>query len=210
MSREIGGQLSPGERSHPCPRQSEDLAKQFKRKEPLVVLVRLTEKPIRPRRFVMQMVRVRPRELVDAACPRPPRLHLYRGRSRSNWDAVTKAIQRASGTTGWHRHDLRRTGATMLGELGETTDIIEAAFNHANIRSPLAATYNRCRYRPQVAKALQRLADKLDEIEAAGPHAAEVKPLAPLEDKGEDGPPASRPAARRSRSPGAQTALALD
>jgi integrase len=91
-----------------------------------------------------------------------------------NWDIETKAIQRASGTAGWTRHDLRRTGATMLGEMGELPDIVEAALNHVSIRSPLAATYNRSRYRPQVAAALQRLADALDGIEAG---AAAVVPL---------------------------------
>ena len=88
------------------------------------------------------------------------------GASLSNWDRETKALQVASGTGGWTRHDLRRTGATMLGEMGELPDIIEAALNHVSIRSPLAATYNRSRYRPQVAAALQRLADALDGIEA--------------------------------------------
>jgi integrase len=83
-----------------------------------------------------------------------------------NWDRETKALQEASGTEGWTRHDLRRTGATMLGEMGVLPDIIEAALNHVSIRSPLAATYNRSRYRPQVAEALQRLADALDGIEA--------------------------------------------
>jgi integrase len=84
----------------------------------------------------------------------------------SNWDRETKVLQEASGTEGWTRHDLRRTGATMLGEMGELPDIIEAALNHVTIHSPLAATYNRSRYRPQVAAALQRLADALDGIEA--------------------------------------------
>jgi integrase len=88
------------------------------------------------------------------------------GEKLGNWDRHTKAIQKASGTEGWTRHDLRRTGATMLGEMGELPDIIEAALNHTSIRSPLAATYNRSRYRPQVAVALQRLADALDGIEA--------------------------------------------
>jgi integrase len=91
-----------------------------------------------------------------------------------NWDRETKTIQAASGTADWHRHDLRRTGATMLGEMGELPDIIEAALNHVAIRSALAATYNRARYRPQVAAALQRLADALDGIEAG---AAAVVPL---------------------------------
>lgn len=89
------------------------------------------------------------------------------GGALSNWDRTTKRLQRESGTAGWTRHDLRRTGATMLGEMGELPDIIEAALNHISIRSALAATYNRSRYRPQVATALQRLADALDEIEAA-------------------------------------------
>jgi integrase len=97
-----------------------------------------------------------------------------RGGMRTHWDRESKEIMAASGTAGWHRHDLRRTGATMLGELGIEPHIIEAALNHTSIHSPLAATYNRARYRPQVADALQRLADALDGI-AAG--SATVVPL---------------------------------
>lgn len=93
------------------------------------------------------------------------------GTGLANWHKAQGGIDAETGTTGWTRHDLRRTGATMLGDLGETPDIIEAALNHASIRSPLAATYNRSRYRPQVATALQRLADALDGIEAG---AAEI------------------------------------
>jgi integrase len=88
------------------------------------------------------------------------------GAPLGNWDRETKVLQEASGTEGWTRHDLRRTGATMLGNMGELPDIVEAALNHVSIRSALAATYNRSRYRPQVAAALQRLADALDGIEA--------------------------------------------
>jgi integrase len=88
------------------------------------------------------------------------------GAALGNWDRETKSIQEQSGSEGWTRHDLRRTGATMLGEMRELPDIVEAALNHASIRSQLAATYNRSRYRPQVAAALQRLADALDGIEA--------------------------------------------
>jgi integrase len=96
------------------------------------------------------------------------------GAGLGNWDRETKALHEKSGTSGWTRHDLRRTGATMLGEMGELPDIVEAALNHASIRSPLAAIYNRSRYRPQVAAALQRLADALDGIEVG---AAKVVPL---------------------------------
>jgi integrase len=87
------------------------------------------------------------------------------GNALANWDRETKVIMDASGTADWTRHDMRRTGATMLGEMGEMPDIVEAALNHVSIRSALAATYNRSRYRPQVAAALQRLADQLDAID---------------------------------------------
>ena len=90
------------------------------------------------------------------------------------WDRETKQVQTDSGTEGWTRHDLRRTGATMLGEMGVVPDIIDAALNHAEIHSRLHGTYNVSRYRPQVAEALQRLGDALDGIEAG---AAEVVPL---------------------------------
>jgi integrase len=104
------------------------------------------------------------------------------GSALANWDRETKriivaahlrviddeagALTMKDGSEPWTRHDLRRTGATMLGNMGVLPDIIEAALNHTSIRSALAATYNRSRYRPQVADALQRLADTLDAIEA--------------------------------------------
>jgi integrase len=91
--------------------------------------------------------------------------HTRSGGGLDNWHHETMAIQKQCGVGGWTRHDLRRTGATMLGDMGELPDIIEAALNHVAIRSALAATYNRSRYRPQVAAALQRLADALDKIE---------------------------------------------
>jgi len=103
----------------------------------------------------------------------------FTGRPINNWDRETKAVHQASGTADWTRHDLRRTGATLLGEMGELPDIIEAALNHTDIRSPLAATYNRSRYRAQVGTALQRLGDRLDGIEQ---RAAKIVPLRSLTD----------------------------
>jgi hypothetical protein len=58
--------------------------------------------------------------------------------------------------------------------MGELPDIIEAALNPVAIRSGLAPTYKRSRYRPQVAAALQRLADALDGIKTG---AGAVVPL---------------------------------
>jgi integrase len=97
-----------------------------------------------------------------------------RGSALGNWDRARKAIQTASGTRGWHCHDLRRTGTTLMGEMGYPPHICEAALNHVNIGSALAATYNRARYFHEVADALQRLADLLDGIAAGG---ADVIPI---------------------------------
>jgi integrase len=79
-----------------------------------------------------------------------------------NWYRETKVVMADTGTTGWTRHDLRRTGATLLGQLGVEPHVIEAALNHTAIHSRLAATYNRSRYLPAVRVALQLLADQLD------------------------------------------------
>jgi integrase len=95
--------------------------------------------------------------------------------SLGNWDREQKRIHTKSKTTGWHRHDLRRTGATLLGELGTPPHIVEAALNHVAIHSALASTYNRYRYGPEVADALQRLADILDTIETGGAEVIQIR-----------------------------------
>lgn len=96
------------------------------------------------------------------------------GQALANWDRVTKTIHRQSKTSGWTRHDLRRTGATLLGDLGVEPHVVEAALNHSAVHSQLAAIYNQSRYAPQVRHALQLLADHLDGIAAYG---ATVIPL---------------------------------
>ena len=96
------------------------------------------------------------------------------GKALDDWEGATERVQAASGTADWHRHDLRRTAATTMGLLGTIPDIVEAALNHATIHSPLAATYNKARYLPEVATALQLVADYYDGIEVG---AARVIPL---------------------------------
>jgi integrase len=99
-----------------------------------------------------------------------------RGRALLNWDRATKLVWAETKTSGWQRHDLRRTGATLLGELGVEPHIIEAALNHAALHSALASLYNRARYLPQVRQALELLGDRLDGIAAGG--AEIVRPTA--------------------------------
>jgi integrase len=90
------------------------------------------------------------------------------GKPLADWEGATERLQKVSATSGWTRHDLRRTAATLMGNLGVMPDIIEATLNHVTIRSQVATIYNKSRYRPEVALALQRLADELDDIEHGG------------------------------------------
>ncbi len=62
----------------------------------------------------------------------------WKGKPVSQWDRVTKAIQKEAGIYGWHRHDLRRTAATCMGRLRIQPHVIEAALNHADIHSKAA------------------------------------------------------------------------
>jgi len=62
-------------------------------------------------------------------------------------------------------HDLRRTGATRLSEIGFQPDWIEKALNH-KLRG-VRGIYNRAEYGPQRRKMLQAWADKLDSLQSA-------------------------------------------
>ena len=54
------------------------------------------------------------------------------GGTLCNWDRTQDTINAASGTSGWHRHDLRRTAATILGQLGVKPAVIDTLLCHLN------------------------------------------------------------------------------
>lgn len=67
-------------------------------------------------------------------------------------------------------HDLRRTAATNMAKLAIPPHIIEAVLNHrSGIVSGVAAIYNRHNYAAEKREALQKWADRLDEIEQEYP-----------------------------------------
>jgi integrase len=64
---------------------------------------------------------------------------------------------------GWRLHDLRRSAATMMAELGILPHIIEAILNHVSgHRAGVAGIYNRARYEIGMRDGLQRWADWID------------------------------------------------
>jgi integrase len=87
-----------------------------------------------------------------------------RGGVLSNWDRETKKLQEASGTCGWHRHDLRRTVATMLGDLGFPPHVVSVVLGHMHVAEGATAVYALSRYESEHGEALQALADALDRL----------------------------------------------
>jgi integrase len=61
----------------------------------------------------------------------------------------------------WRPHDLRRTGATLMAELGVLPDVIERCLNHTE-QSKVKRIYQRAQYEAPMREAWQRLNDRLD------------------------------------------------
>ncbi len=89
-----------------------------------------------------------------------------KGAMLSNWDRETKRLHALSGTSGWHRHDLRRTVATMLGDLGFAPHVVSVVLGHAHIAEGATAVYARSRYQREHGEALQALADEIERVVA--------------------------------------------
>ena len=86
----------------------------------------------------------------------------------SNWDRETKRLHRLSGTSGWHRHDLRRAVATLLGDLGFAPHVVSVVLGHAHIAEGATAVYARSRDQREHREALQALANEIDRLVTVG------------------------------------------
>ena len=85
----------------------------------------------------------------------------------NDWHRATQRLGQRAGITDWHLHDLRRTCATGMAELGIQPHIIEAVLNHVSgHKGGVAGVYNRATYGEPMRDALQRWADWLDQITA--------------------------------------------
>ena len=83
-------------------------------------------------------------------------------------------LQRKLLMNSWTPHDLRRTTATKLSELGFMDEIIDAVQNHK--KRGMVGTYNRNRYDKEKQAALESWARKLAAI-TTGSEGAKVLPL---------------------------------
>jgi integrase len=77
----------------------------------------------------------------------------------------------------WRVHDLRRTCATGMAEIGIAPHIVEAALNHVSgAKAGVAGTYNRAAYAPEKKAALGRWAAHIEHL-LSGKPAKVVVPL---------------------------------
>lgn len=77
----------------------------------------------------------------------------------------------------WRLHDIRRTAATRMNELGVLPHVVEAVLNHiSGHKAGVAGIYNRAIYAPEKRAALQKWADhivaQLGSADAIGPATA--------------------------------------
>jgi integrase len=81
------------------------------------------------------------------------------------WDQDKLRLDSRLGIAPWRIHDLRRTAATGMAELGVLPHIVEAVLNHqSGHKSGVAGIYNRARYADEMRVALQKWADHIDRL----------------------------------------------
>jgi len=78
----------------------------------------------------------------------------------SGWSKIKDRLDEAMGKPPhWILHDLRRTAATGMAELGIAPHIVEAVLNHiSGAKAGVAGTYNRAAYAAEKKAALERWA----------------------------------------------------
>jgi len=88
------------------------------------------------------------------------------GRRWTNWSGHKATLdRRLDGVEEWRLHDLRRTAATVMAELGVLPHIIEAILNHVSgHRAGVAGIYNRAKYGGEMRHALQVWADYISAL----------------------------------------------
>ena len=85
------------------------------------------------------------------------------GRTAASLGGRPKKLLDLSGVGAWRLHDIRRTTATGMANIGIAPHIIEAVLNHiSGARAGVAGIYNRAAYAPEKKSALQRWASHVE------------------------------------------------
>ena len=104
------------------------------------------------------------------------------GRGFTAWGRNKGILNTRSGVTAWRVHDIRRSVATRMADLGIAPHIIEAVLNHysGHRRGP-AGIYNRSNYPNEVRAALLLWEDHVRTLAEGGERKVLALPLIVLE-----------------------------
>jgi integrase len=89
-----------------------------------------------------------------------------RGAKLTNWPRWSARIEEEIGVYSVTPHTLRRTAATLAGDLGCAPHVISALLGHRAIGGSLVSGYNKSRFTPEVADALQLIGELIEALEA--------------------------------------------
>jgi integrase len=84
----------------------------------------------------------------------------------TSWAFQKQAFDQRAGIAPWRLHDLRRTAATGMNEVGVPPHIVEEILGHA--RAGIAGVYNKASYSREIAVALERWADHVRSLVEGG------------------------------------------
>jgi integrase len=109
---------------------------------------------------------------LDIICSVPRRLERdqlfgsHHEKGFSPWDRGKKSLDKKAGlTTPWNIHDIRRSIATRLADLGVAPHVIEQILNHqSGHKAGVAGIYNRSSYEREVRSALALWADHVNAL----------------------------------------------
>jgi integrase len=83
----------------------------------------------------------------------------------SGWARVKSRLDDGMKVPPWRLHDLRRTAATGMAEIGIAPHIVEAALNHlSGVQAGVAGTYNRAAYAQEKRQALEQWAAHVEAL----------------------------------------------
>jgi len=112
------------------------------------------------------------RDILDTVPQMASRDQLFGQRSEkgfAGWDKGKQSIDEGSGVAGWRRHDLRRTVATRMADIGIAPHIIEAVLgHHGGFRAGVAGVYNKSSYQREIRAALAQWHDHVRSIVTGG------------------------------------------
>jgi integrase len=111
------------------------------------------------------------REIIESVPRMAMRDQLFGQRSHgfTRWVQDKRALDERSGVVNWMVHDIRRSVATKMADIGVQPHIIEAVLNHySGHRAGVAGTYNRSPYANEMRNALAVWHDHLRTIIGGG------------------------------------------